>query len=317
MRWDLEMYNAGVAVGLLLVCMLVAAGVGSLQVRLAYRQTPEELRFMVLSSASGVASVATSVLYLAYLWAPSPFTLALGDATMTAAPALLWAAFGRLAGRRRSVVVFAASASVTVGAVSLLVPQPESTAVKILALLTSCALIAAAARPQVHTRRWGASLVIAAVVAYAVYCVGRLVAGSGLGWDSSVYLRYFSIGPTTLVSGIVVVIVAIGAGRIATAIRRPKSLPAPSIDRAIPATVTITDYDLIRHALGYPTAEELTRALSDIIGDVAHIVEVKRDRMVMMVPIERLDIVTTRIRDRYAAAADEITQLTVNELKFD
>lgn len=295
----------GFSFGLLAVSAAVAAAV--LFVALPRVGRPgASMLFLRLAAVSGLAAVASSVMYLIYGAGGGIVPLVLADTAMVLAPALLFVALRVLEGesaRRWSVGVVAAGLSVAVVSAVWGLPASGFVKVALLAVIcTGCAVTAARSKVE----PWACLRVVMLTTgAYALYCVLRIVLGVVAGMDSALYGVVFSFGTVTAVGGFSVLLVGAAiiplfAGRRSTADRRASRAPG--------VVVVVGDWDLASAAYGSDRMRGLVhdlraagRAVDPDATDVPRGVEVGVPQ-----PVATL---AERLRATFGWTADEITLL--------
>jgi hypothetical protein len=291
--------------GILAVSVAVAATV--LFAALPRIGTPGAMTlFLRYAAVSGVAAVGSSAMYYIYGAGGGIVSLVLGDVAMVFAPALLLVALKVLEGERarRWSIAGLGLALVTAIATSTL-PQPPSLAVKAILLTVVClTCVIVAARSRVEP--WGPMrLIIIANGLYAVYSAARVVVGVTAGWGSALYRIGFSFAPTTVVSGVVIVLIGVAVVRLRLG---PRILASRPVMCPPGRAVVVGDWALASAAYGQERMRALVaelqsaaRTLDDTARDVPRGVEIA-------VP-DAITKLGECLRDRHGWSPDEVTLL--------
>lgn len=262
--------------------------------------------FLRLTAVSGLAAIASSVMYLMFMAGGGIVPRVVGDTAMVLAPAVFFVALRVLSGdraRRLSVAVVAVGLGVAL--VSTVAPMPASGIVKVSVLAVVCAACGvAAARSDVEP--WAPlRLVMLTCGGYAVFCVARLLVGLLLGLDSGVYTAVFSFAPVTAAGCLAVLLIGIAVVRLFAG---RSAVPPRPADRPAGAVVVLGDWDLASAAYGADRMRGLVRDLREAgrtldpdAADVPRGIEVG-----VAQPVTAL---AHCLRSQFGWGADEITLL--------
>jgi len=204
--------------------------------------------------------------------------LALANATMVFAPAVIWVALRGINRRAVSGMLPAALSSVVVFAVTFFSAW-EAGGVKVTALAVFCALAFSETARRPLRDLPGSRLVAATALPYAVFCVLRLGAGLIGGPDSWTWRTFFSTSVTTALGTLAVALICLAVVRMAHALdetalpasraRQRGALRARARDdlrrhgMLVALSLSTPDLDLIRTAHGTERADAVLQALED------------------------------------------------------
>ncbi|MEV7692829.1 hypothetical protein AB0N73_05805 [Microbacterium sp. NPDC089189] len=292
--------------------------------------------FLVFAMLAAVAATFSSLFYVVYFAATAaPLTLAVGDTAMVLAPALLWVAIGSMNGRRRWRLWVVLLAGVGMFVVSLTTNEVVSSATKIALLLIGCLLGALEARIGAARTRRGMPVVTVTLVAYAVFCIGRIVSLTAGGLDGEVYSAYFSTGPTTVGGVVTIILLAFGVLRAAQDDRVTRDVQRRSVRENLVAhaaqmlaehgavawrAVSVAEVSLMRESFGQDYVDEAELALLTACRDSAPdaIVGVIAPARIVIVDVPwSRDLVVEEVRTRFARASDLLRELYVPEVEID
>lgn len=262
--------------------------------------------FLRLTVVSGLAAVASSVMYLIFIAGGGIVPRVVGDTAMVLAPAVFFIALRVLSGdhaRRWSVAVVAVGLGVAI--VSASAPLSTSGVVKVAVLAVVCAACGvAAARSDVEPRA-PMRLLIVTCGGYAVFCVVRLLVGLLLGLESAVYTAVFSFTPVTAAGCLAVLMIGIAVVRLFAA---RSAVPERPAGRPAGAIVVLGDWDLASAAYGtdrmrglVSDLREAGRTLDPDATDVPRGIEVG--------VAQPLTALAHCLRSQFGWSADEITLL--------
>lgn len=294
----------GLSLGMLGACIVVAAAM--LFLAMSRIGTPGPLTlFLRFVAVSGVAAVGSSAMYFIYTAGGGVLALAFGDVAMVSAPALLCVALCVLARRGvRPAAVAALSLAILVGVVSVIVPLPDSLAVKAVVLTVACAACTAVV-VRLAPEPVGPLRLIAAVTgAYAVFSAARVVVAGVAGWDSPLYLAAFSFGPTTVLGVLTVLVIGTAVVRV----RFGPRVGGLRAERGGGSVVAVGDWELASAAFGQYRMRQLVddlrraaRELDPAATDVSRGVETR-------VP-DPVAVLGARLREAYGWTDEDIILL--------
>ncbi|WP_159499771.1 hypothetical protein [Microbacterium sp. 18062] len=295
--------------------------------------TPRQGPFLSWGTVAATAAVFSSFIYLLWSFHPNVWGLAIGDVAMIWGPGFLWVAVASLNGRDRwpRWSVLAAGAAMFVVTMSL--PEDLSTSVKVAVLIVFCIAAAAEALRRPTRARSGAVVIAVTTIAYALYCGGRLVSAAIGGMETGPYATYFSMGPTTMVGVIAVMLISFGVLRISQDARPELEAQRQTVrERLVEHAggilaagsavtwqiVSIDELALVRESFGEDYVEQAHIALLTACRDAApagaEVGAVALTRIVVVGPVDGVELVGSELRTRLAQASPTLTDIYVPDV---
>lgn len=294
---------------------------------------PRRGPFLSWGTVAATAAVFSSFVYLLWSFHPNTWGLAIGDVAMIWGPGFLWVAFASLNGRDRWPQWSVLAAGAAMFAVTMLIPEDLSSSVKVAVLTVLCLAVAAEALRRPVRARSGAVVIVVTIIAYALFCVGRLVSAAIGGMETGAYATYFSMGPATLVGVIAVMLISFGMLRISQDARpeleaqwqtvRTRLLERAGEILAAGSAVTwriasIDELALVRESFGDDYVEEahiaLLTACRDAAPEGAEVGAVALTRVVIVEPAEDVELAGSDLRTRLAQASPALTGIYVPDV---
>lgn len=264
--------------GLIVACLVVVATLIVLRRGASTEPTRSRERLLRYAAVAALAALMSGVMALLQLRGAGVVALALANATMVYAPAVIWVALRGINRRAAGGMIAASLASIAVFAVTFLGAW-EAGGAKVAALAVFCTLAFSETARRPLRDLPGSRLIAATALPYAVFCVLRVGAGLIGGPDSWTWRTFFSTSVTTALGTLAVALICLAVVRMAHALD-DAALPASRARRRgavrvrarddlrrhgmlVALTLSTPDLDLIRTAYGTARADAVLHALED------------------------------------------------------
>jgi hypothetical protein len=244
------------------------------------------------SIVAALCAVLSGLMYFAFATADARTSLAIADATMVLAPAMLWTALRRVHSSAVKGVAVALLGGIVTFVSTLVAPVDPASVVKLGLVAAFCVLILVESRRDELARTRASAAFTAVGAMYGAYALARAAIGATLGVSSELYVRAFS---TPIATGVSVIAIA-GAATGVWMLRRelgPRRVERPAADAVeaiggellrqnhpvISYLVELPELALIRIAHGAPVASEIAAAVAAAIATARPDALVARSRI--------------------------------------